>query len=45
MRIGLEGVEKRICYPQTRPFQRYEWGAVHGTRVKLIVTECVLTVA
>jgi len=45
MRIGLEGVEKRICYPQTRPFQRYQRGPVHRTRVKLIVTECVLTVA
>ena len=45
MRVGLEGVEKRICYLQTRPFQRYEWGAVHGTRVKLIVTKCGLNVA
>jgi len=45
MKIGLEGVEKRICYLQTHPFQRYGQGAVHGTRVKLIVTECGLTVA
>jgi hypothetical protein len=45
MRIGLEGVEKRICYLQTHPFQRHGRGAVHMTRVKLIVTECGLAVA